>query len=437
MQDHKKSVVFWQREPYDAFAGGDGLYLHQLKQFLVRSGWDVVTLTSNFGRPRAFLEQKYRYPGYKSVIRGTIGLGTRHIFGPEALLVSTFNFLARTRSNRLLAWLARSFQAREMGWTQQQVRGLSPTLLIKCFDVEGAGAFRSCFASTRLHLIGFLNHDEYHLSESRVVANHAEFGLSERDQGIVSADPASGVLALGFSSRHDRDRIARTRASATPLYIGIGFEPKFTRRVRDAKIVLFVGNKTAPNRRSIEYFLAEIWPTIHAQIPDAQLRIVGRVCQYLEQTGPNVHCVGEVEDLSEEYSAANVVVAPLVTGSAGVKTKVAEGFQYGRAVITTSLGVDPSVPDQFADAALIADTPQDYAAATIRLLADERLRSAMEARSEEIFMKNFSSAVAYADFERWIGHVVPGDGAQDGTPGVRCDAATAPVNRRAGSQPSR
>jgi glycosyltransferase involved in cell wall biosynthesis len=264
-------------------------------------------------------------------------------------------------------------------------------LIVKCFDVEGAGEFRSAFKGVRLHLIGFLNHDEYSLSQNRLVANHANFGSNARERAVISSDPISGTLGLGFSSRFDRDRFARTSVNASPLYIGIGFEPRFSGRSPDTKTVLFVGNKTAPNRQSIEYFLAEIWPTVRRQVPDARLRIVGRVCQYLSAAQPGVHLVGEVADLGDEYSRAQVVVAPLVTGSAGVKTKVAEGFRYGRVVVTTSLGVDPSLPDQFDGAALIADTPQDYATATIRVLTDASLRTAMEVRSEEIFMRNFSS----------------------------------------------
>jgi hypothetical protein len=83
-----RTVVFWQREPYDAFAGGDGLYLDQLKKFMIRSGWDVITLTSNFGRPRIYLEPKYTYENYRRIVRGTVRLGKRHYFGPEALAVA-------------------------------------------------------------------------------------------------------------------------------------------------------------------------------------------------------------------------------------------------------------------------------------------------------------------------------------------------------------
>ncbi|MGH1571578.1 glycosyltransferase family 4 protein [Methylobacterium sp. P31] len=380
-----------------------------MKKFMVRSGWDVITLTSSFGRPRIYIEPKYTYENYKSIVRGTVQLGRRHYFGPEALAVAGFNFLARSRRNGVIEWLANRLRSRELRWTKAHVRTLAPSLVVKCFDVEGAGEFRSAFQGVRLHLIGFLNHDEYSLSQNRIVANHSNFGSNAREKEVISSDPFSGTLGLGFSSRFDRDRIARTSVNASPLYIGIGFEPRFSGRSPDTKIVLFVGNRTMPNHRSIEYFLAEIWPTVRGHVPDAQLRVVGRVCQYLSDAQPGVHLVGEVADLQEEYSRAQVIVAPLVTGSAGVKTKVAEGFRYGRVVVTTSLGVDPSLPDQFDGAALIADTPQDYAAATIRVLTDASLRTAMEVRSEEIFMKNFSSEHAYSDFSRWIQQCFPPD----------------------------
>lgn len=99
--------------------------------------------------------------------------------------------------------------------------------------------------------------------------------------------------------------------------------------------VLSVANwDYAPNRHGIVSFLERHWAQVLAAIPDAQLVIAGKGSQAIcEASGsPNVHGLGFVEDLSDEYRDAAIVLAPAKSG-AGSQLKVAEALGHSRCVV--------------------------------------------------------------------------------------------------------
>jgi glycosyltransferase involved in cell wall biosynthesis len=119
----------------------------------------------------------------------------------------------------------------------------------------------------------------------------------------------------------------------------------------------------------------------------------------------NVTLVGMVDDLAPAYAAAQVVVAPLVLGSNGVKTKVAEALSFGRPLVTTSLGIEPEHRDRLGEGVLTADEAEDFAACVVRLLTDADLRSRHERGATQIFESLFSSEVAHASLREFVSQV--------------------------------
>lgn len=100
--------------------------------------------------------------------------------------------------------------------------------------------------------------------------------------------------------------------------------------------LLFVGSLNSVfNRHGIEWFLAEVWPKIRREVPDARLAIIG--------TGPALTLpagatqLGHVDELGPHYAAARACIAPLLSG-AGTRLKVLEAVSYGRPVVSTSVG---------------------------------------------------------------------------------------------------
>jgi polysaccharide biosynthesis protein PslH len=130
-----------------------------------------------------------------------------------------------------------------------------------------------------------------------------------------------------------------------------------------------------PNIDAMTWFCADILSRIRAELPYAHIVIVGqkpapRVAALAHQ--PGIEVTGWVPDTRPYIADAAVYVVPLRMGS-GTRLKVLEAMAMGKAIVSTSRGVEgiDLVPDKDA---LIADTPNAFAQAVVSLLHDPERR---------------------------------------------------------------
>jgi hypothetical protein len=164
---------------------------------------------------------------------------------------------------------------------------------------------------------------------------------------------------------------------------------------------LFVGSGADHNYYGLQWFLEYVWSIIIEKIPDSSLHVCGTVCDYFqEKTYPNVHFLGRVDDLKPEYSAAEVCLIPLLAGS-GLKIKLVEAMSYGRACVSTTVGV-LGVSDIAGVTTLVADTPEDFAAAVHTLMINPKQRKSMEEQAHKYIAQKLSPQAAYQPFVDYI-----------------------------------
>jgi O-antigen biosynthesis protein len=137
--------------------------------------------------------------------------------------------------------------------------------------------------------------------------------------------------------------------------------------------MLFLANFENPaNRDASDWMLAEIWPRIRAQIPTAELALVGiNLPADLGATEKGVLRVGYVADLDPVFAKCRVALSPVRFGI-GIKTKNLSALAHGVPLVTTTVGVD-GMALRHNETALIADTPQEFADAAARIYGDENL----------------------------------------------------------------
>jgi succinoglycan biosynthesis protein ExoO len=157
--------------------------------------------------------------------------------------------------------------------------------------------------------------------------------------------------------------------------------------------LLFVGSSNAPNIDGIQWFLAEIWPRIRAEAPEAVLRVAGRVCSSIKKVPEGVNLLGFVDDLDTLYQDAAVVISPLRTGS-GLKVKLVEALGYGKAVVATPATLQ-GVEEAVSSAVPATDDPAGFAYHVLELLRDERLRAKRCAETLKVAERHFSAAACY------------------------------------------
>jgi len=153
---------------------------------------------------------------------------------------------------------------------------------------------------------------------------------------------------------------------------------------REPSRLVFVGQMGwFPNRDGVEWFLAEILPRIVAARPDATFEVVGKSAglQIPAALRAHVRLAGFVDDVAPHVRDAGVYVVPLRAGS-GTRLKILEAMAFGKAIVTTRIGAEGIALRDGVDA-VFADTPQEFAAAVVRLLgsADEVSRLGANARA--------------------------------------------------------
>lgn len=143
-------------------------------------------------------------------------------------------------------------------------------------------------------------------------------------------------------------------------------------------VLLMVGLLTyEANRDAAEFFAGQVLPRVRAAVPAASFRLVGRYDDEAHVAAlrglAGVTVVGEVPDVRPELAAARVAVVPIRFGG-GTRIKILEAFAYGVPVVTTTVGCEGlDVVD--GEHLLVADEPDAFAAACVRLLADPDLRA--------------------------------------------------------------
>jgi glycosyltransferase involved in cell wall biosynthesis len=152
-----------------------------------------------------------------------------------------------------------------------------------------------------------------------------------------------------------------------------------------APLITFVGAMDwEPNVDGVEYFCAEVWPVIKAEVPQARFRIVGRNPDRRVQkwaSTPNNHdgsiaVTGRVPSVVEHLHQSAVVIVPLRIGG-GTRLKIYEAMAAGKAVVSTTIGAEGLDVHHGRDI-ILADDPRSFAQAVIMLLRDAELRRRYE-----------------------------------------------------------
>ncbi len=138
--------------------------------------------------------------------------------------------------------------------------------------------------------------------------------------------------------------------------------------------LMFIGSlEYPPCMDAVLYFCREILPLIRQTLNRVELWIVGAgpPLEVLALNGSDVHVTGRVEDVVPYYKRSTVCIVPLRAGG-GTRLKILEAMALGRPVVSTTIGCEGlAVVD--GEHLLIADTPEEFATQTLRLLHDRRL----------------------------------------------------------------
>jgi len=149
--------------------------------------------------------------------------------------------------------------------------------------------------------------------------------------------------------------------------------------------LLFTGSMSyRPNSEAVRHFARSIWPLILREVPEATLHVVGTdpPQDVIALNCGNVVVHGFVPDMRPHYRSAAVVVAPLLRGG-GTKLKVLEAAASGKAIVTTSVGVE-GLPFRDGDDLIVADSDADFTRAVVDLVKDGERRRRLGGQARRV-----------------------------------------------------
>ena len=187
-------------------------------------------------------------------------------------------------------------------------------------------------------------------------------------------------------------------------------EQKPIPRQMSARGVLSVGTMFyPPNVDGVLWFAKEVWQRVKARVPDATFWIVGArppaEVVALGKNGSGIEVAGYVEDVASYVQQSALMVVPLRAGG-GMRWKILEAFVKGIPVVSTTVGAEGfDVAD--GRELLLADSPEDFADAVVKLLQDRTFGNELAARARRFAETTHDPRRAYARLDALYERLAP------------------------------
>lgn len=200
------------------------------------------------------------------------------------------------------------------------------------------------------------------------------------------------VVAITEVDQQFLSKMTKVKNSTTCI---TGIDPlKYANRsseVKDKSIFIFSSMDWMPNVEAVNWFLENCFQKVKAEVPDCKLVIAGRnmPASISGIKDANIEIIENVKDSSLFYQTHSIMLVPLLSGS-GLRIKIIEGMAYGKAIVSTSVGAEGIQAVKGKDL-IIADQPEEFSQAVIRLLKNEEERKQLECNARAFAENNFDN----------------------------------------------
>jgi glycosyltransferase involved in cell wall biosynthesis len=164
---------------------------------------------------------------------------------------------------------------------------------------------------------------------------------------------------------------------------------------RSGRLIYTGSLSYGPNAEAITYFVRAILPQVAESVPEVRLDVTGALPSVVppEARDPRVALTGrlDVEAFDACLRGAAACVIPLLSGT-GTRIKLLEALALGMPVVSTRKGAE-GLCLRDGEHLLIADGPADFAAATIRVLRDDKLAASLGAQGREAIQTRYDWGV--------------------------------------------
>ena len=197
-------------------------------------------------------------------------------------------------------------------------------------------------------------------------------------------------------SEVERDILARDVPRACVLVQTMIHTPAAARaRFAEREGLLFLGGfRHPPNVDAARWLAREIVPRLRERLADVTTYLVGANAPraVLELAAPGLEVVGFVPDVAPWFERCRISISPLRYG-AGIKGKVNHAMSHGLPVVATRASIEGMHLVE-GEEVLVADEPDAFVDAIVRLYGDEALWERLSAAGVANVERHFSAKVA-------------------------------------------
>jgi glycosyltransferase involved in cell wall biosynthesis len=163
-----------------------------------------------------------------------------------------------------------------------------------------------------------------------------------------------------------------------------------------------------PNVEGVLWFARQAWPQVRDQMPEATFTIAGKnppveVARMAEGEGRygGIRVTGYVADPQPYLEQTGVFIVPLFAGS-GMRVKIIYAWNQGLPVVSTSVGAE-GIGYKDGEDILIADDPESFAEAVIKILQTPALASSLRYNGRQRVAREYNWRSIYKAWDSIYG----------------------------------
>jgi polysaccharide biosynthesis protein PslH len=218
---------------------------------------------------------------------------------------------------------------------------------------------------------------------------------------VTDVDRASLEEAQKLAKVTKKDRVSPI--TIIPIAVDTQQLQPIQRKPDSRNIVTLGTLHYPPNADGIRWFLGEVFPLIRSKLSGVTLTIIGKnppkdFLKLAEDKNNGIVVTGFVPELNPYFAESGLTVIPVRAGG-GMRVRILEAFARAMPVVTTTVGLE-GIQAQPGKDVLVADSPDDFADAVIRLLNNEALQDQLSTNGRRLVETKYDWQVTLKDLEK-------------------------------------
>ncbi len=221
-----------------------------------------------------------------------------------------------------------------------------------------------------------------------------EADLLEQYDHILTVTREDKAALLRLPSE-DQARAYDQKITVVPICVDPNNQPMIHLRADAPKIIHLGTMFWPPNVEGVLWFANKVFPMVLEKIPEAHFTIVGKdppaKVKALQNanslpTGP-IEVTDFIADPIRLLADSLIFVVPLLAGG-GMRVKILDAWQWGLPIVSTTIGAEGIAIDP-GENILIADDPETFADAVVKLLNEPVLREKLIINGRRTVEQNY------------------------------------------------